>query len=225
MLEAIGAGSRRQIGNRDWSELWTESEELIQVKREIEELKATGLSHPEVVSAEGRLECESVRFWLSRDELTRMDRCNVVDGPDQGRWQEDDTELLEEPRLRPHATPQPHLHRSLRHLDVPEPRKQSSRPSVSSLCYLLCVSSSLGNCVAVLTPHSPDLSFPQSSSVKSSRLSSWLAGSSPARARRRCTRRKSLPLHSLLQRFPTRSSVPSHSSSSCVSSPPRVSTD
>lgn len=58
MLEAIGAGSRRQIGNREWSELWTESEELAAVKVEIEALKQAGLSHDEVVTAEGRLECE-----------------------------------------------------------------------------------------------------------------------------------------------------------------------
>lgn len=44
MLEAIGAGSRRMVGKTDWADLWLESEELVQVKREIEELKKEGLA-------------------------------------------------------------------------------------------------------------------------------------------------------------------------------------
>lgn len=47
MLEAIGAGSRRKIGKRDWADIFLESEELQVVKAEIEQLKKLGLSHEE----------------------------------------------------------------------------------------------------------------------------------------------------------------------------------
>jgi ATP-binding cassette, subfamily G (WHITE), member 2, SNQ2 len=39
MLEAIGAGSRPRVGDRDWADIWTESEELEEVKKEIIHLK------------------------------------------------------------------------------------------------------------------------------------------------------------------------------------------
>jgi hypothetical protein len=38
MLEAIGAGSKRRVGNKDWADRWLESEEFNQVKREIKEI-------------------------------------------------------------------------------------------------------------------------------------------------------------------------------------------
>ena len=41
MLDAIGAGQTRQIGDRDWGDIWRMSPELVQVKREIEEIKAS----------------------------------------------------------------------------------------------------------------------------------------------------------------------------------------
>jgi len=47
MLEAIGAGLTPRIGNRDWKDIWRESNEYQQVLREISDLKATGLSYPE----------------------------------------------------------------------------------------------------------------------------------------------------------------------------------
>ncbi|ORY59909.1 pleiotropic drug resistance ABC transporter [Leucosporidium creatinivorum] len=47
MLEAIGAGSRRMVGKTDWADLWLESPELVQVKEEIQALKAEGLAQPD----------------------------------------------------------------------------------------------------------------------------------------------------------------------------------
>ncbi|GAB1215708.1 hypothetical protein ATERTT37_004902 [Aspergillus terreus] len=41
MLDAIGAGQTRQIGERDWGEIWRTSPELEKVKKEIVELKAS----------------------------------------------------------------------------------------------------------------------------------------------------------------------------------------
>jgi ABC-type multidrug transport system permease subunit len=40
MLDAIGAGQTRRIGDRDWGEIWRTSPELEQVKREIVQIKA-----------------------------------------------------------------------------------------------------------------------------------------------------------------------------------------
>lgn len=40
MLEAIGAGSAPRIGKRDWADIWRDSEEFTNVKKEIEQLKA-----------------------------------------------------------------------------------------------------------------------------------------------------------------------------------------
>ncbi|KAL2789133.1 ABC-2 type transporter-domain-containing protein [Aspergillus keveii] len=40
MLDAIGAGQSRHLGNRDWVEFWRESPELAQAKREIVDIKA-----------------------------------------------------------------------------------------------------------------------------------------------------------------------------------------
>jgi ATP-binding cassette, subfamily G (WHITE), member 2, SNQ2 len=47
MLEAIGAGVSPRIGDRDWKDIWLESPEHDQVIREIAEIKASGLAHPE----------------------------------------------------------------------------------------------------------------------------------------------------------------------------------
>lgn len=47
MLEAIGAGSSKQIGNKDWADIWNDSDEFVAVKQRIQELKAEGLAMPE----------------------------------------------------------------------------------------------------------------------------------------------------------------------------------
>ncbi|SCV67921.1 BQ2448_42 [Microbotryum intermedium] len=46
MLEAIGAGSSRAVGRKDWVDLWLESEEFVQVKKEIAALKQQSLAMP-----------------------------------------------------------------------------------------------------------------------------------------------------------------------------------
>ncbi|GAA6042344.1 hypothetical protein JCM8097_003859 [Rhodosporidiobolus ruineniae] len=47
MLEAIGAGSSRQVGKKDWADRWNESHEFETVKHEIAQLKEEGLAIPE----------------------------------------------------------------------------------------------------------------------------------------------------------------------------------
>lgn len=42
MLEAIGAGSRPRMGDRDWADIWRDSPELAQVKEKIGQMKQAG---------------------------------------------------------------------------------------------------------------------------------------------------------------------------------------
>lgn len=42
MLEAIGAGSGKRIGPKDWADLWLESPQFAKVKEEIADLKRQG---------------------------------------------------------------------------------------------------------------------------------------------------------------------------------------
>ncbi|KZO94469.1 ABC-transporter [Calocera viscosa TUFC12733] len=46
MLEAIGAGTTRRIGSKDWGEIWLESSEYQLLRREIEDIKREALQHP-----------------------------------------------------------------------------------------------------------------------------------------------------------------------------------
>ena len=46
MLEAIGAGVTPRIGNRDWKDIWLESEECKRAREEIVNLKAQALAKP-----------------------------------------------------------------------------------------------------------------------------------------------------------------------------------
>jgi ATP-binding cassette, subfamily G (WHITE), member 2, SNQ2 len=51
MLDAIGAGMTARIGDKDWGDIWTDSEEFIQTKEKIvrlkaERTKATGATAP-----------------------------------------------------------------------------------------------------------------------------------------------------------------------------------
>lgn len=58
MLEAIGAGSSRRIGNKDWADIWNESEEFGQVKEEIRQLNEAARSKPEERLIGAETECK-----------------------------------------------------------------------------------------------------------------------------------------------------------------------
>ncbi|GAA5969283.1 hypothetical protein JCM8115_006749 [Rhodotorula mucilaginosa] len=79
-LEAIGAGSTRRVGDRDWADIWLDSEEFAQVKETIKQLNAEGLAMPEDTGGLGtsyatpfwtQLQVVSTRtflaFWRSPD--------------------------------------------------------------------------------------------------------------------------------------------------------------
>jgi len=55
MLEAIGAGSSPRMGERDWGDVWNDSEEFAQVKKDIARIKEqrSGVHHDEVVASTG----------------------------------------------------------------------------------------------------------------------------------------------------------------------------
>lgn len=55
MLEAIGAGSAPRMGERDWADVWNDSEEFTTVKKEIEAIKKarSGNHDEEVVQSKG----------------------------------------------------------------------------------------------------------------------------------------------------------------------------
>lgn len=45
MLDAIGAGSTHRIGDRDWADVWADSEEFAEVKRKIVQMKEERAAH------------------------------------------------------------------------------------------------------------------------------------------------------------------------------------
>ncbi len=45
MLDAVGAGLAPRIGDRDWKDIWLDSPEYKQMREELEQLKADGLTH------------------------------------------------------------------------------------------------------------------------------------------------------------------------------------
>lgn len=57
MLEAIGAGSSRQIGKTDWADLWLESPQFAAVKEEIQQIKNDALDVPDDLDPSLSKEC------------------------------------------------------------------------------------------------------------------------------------------------------------------------
>lgn len=47
MLEAIGAGVSPRIGDRDWKDIWAESDEYKRARQEIADFKAAALAKPQ----------------------------------------------------------------------------------------------------------------------------------------------------------------------------------
>jgi len=73
MLDVIGAGSRKRVGNEDWADKWNRSEERATVLREIEELNKEAIARNEEIPDNLRKEYStsfmfqlkvSVEIWL-----------------------------------------------------------------------------------------------------------------------------------------------------------------
>jgi ATP-binding cassette subfamily G (WHITE) protein 2 (SNQ2) len=60
MLEAIGAGVTARFGSRDWGDLWVESKEFAETKKEILRLREEGLKNNLTEQAERVAACESI---------------------------------------------------------------------------------------------------------------------------------------------------------------------
>ena len=71
MLEAIGAGSRHRVGNRDWADIWKDSPEFAQVKKTITRLKDER-SHAELDLNAGTGEYATPLLYQTKVVLKRM---------------------------------------------------------------------------------------------------------------------------------------------------------
>jgi len=71
MLEAIGAGSRHRVGNRDWADIWNDSPEFEQVKRTIIRIKEER-SHAPLDMEAGKGEYATPLMFQTKVVLKRM---------------------------------------------------------------------------------------------------------------------------------------------------------
>ena len=60
MLEAIGAGVTARIGSQDWGDMWMESTEFAETKKEIVRLREEGQKNNPTEEAERAAACESI---------------------------------------------------------------------------------------------------------------------------------------------------------------------
>ncbi|GAA5843719.1 hypothetical protein JCM11251_003474 [Rhodosporidiobolus azoricus] len=83
MLEAIGAGSGKAIGPKDWADIYLDSPEFARVKKEIEQLKQEGLALPE--SDDPSLKKEfATPFWTQCVIVTKRTFVSFYRSPDYG---------------------------------------------------------------------------------------------------------------------------------------------
>ncbi|GAA5991262.1 hypothetical protein JCM10908_003228 [Rhodotorula pacifica] len=82
MLEAIGAGSGRRIGDKDWADIWLESEEFAKVKETIKKLNEEGLAMPE--DSEGLSASYATPFWTQLKYVVRRTFLAFWRSPDYG---------------------------------------------------------------------------------------------------------------------------------------------
>ena len=69
MLEAIGAGSSKAVGKRDWADIWLESPQFAKVKEEIAELKRAG-TDSSLSEGKGHGDCKLETPFRLRDRKT-----------------------------------------------------------------------------------------------------------------------------------------------------------
>ena len=79
MLEAIGAGVTARIGSRDWGDLWVESKEFFETKKEIVRLREEGLKNNPTEQAENASRCEC--FLPLRHMYSFVDEHNPIISP------------------------------------------------------------------------------------------------------------------------------------------------
>lgn len=84
MLEAIGAGSRKRVGDKDWAERWVESPEFSQVKEEIQKLKAEALAKPDEASEGKGVTQYATPLWTQLQVVGERTFISFYRRPDYG---------------------------------------------------------------------------------------------------------------------------------------------
>lgn len=85
MLEAIGAGSSKQYGDKDWADIWLDSTEFAETKRTIEQLKQEGLAMPDDTDPSLKRTCASCAVFLFLSDCSHF--C-VATTDSLGFWQQ-----------------------------------------------------------------------------------------------------------------------------------------
>ncbi|GAA6001205.1 uncharacterized protein JCM10292_006956 [Rhodotorula paludigena] len=83
MLEAIGAGSSKQYGDKDWADIWLDSTEFAETKRTIEQLKQEGLAMPDDTDPSLK-RTYSLGFWQQLAIVTRRTLTSFYRSADYG---------------------------------------------------------------------------------------------------------------------------------------------
>ncbi|GAA5873664.1 hypothetical protein JCM8547_002670 [Rhodosporidiobolus lusitaniae] len=83
MLEAIGAGSGRAVGKKDWADIWSDSPEFETVKREIAQLNKEGLDMKDDTDASLAQEY-AVPFWTQLQHVSKRALVSFYRSPDYG---------------------------------------------------------------------------------------------------------------------------------------------
>lgn len=136
MLEAIGAGSAPRVGDRDWGDIWNDSEEFAAVKKTIVELKKdrSQTHDDEVVASTGEY-ATPLKFQVI--EVTKRMNMTFWRSPNYGTML---SILLA--NFRVHSILRPCCYRFLNGCDVLASRQFSTRSSKQNLCNLP------SNCIA-----------------------------------------------------------------------------
>lgn len=128
MLEAIGAGSRHKVGNRDWADIWNDSPEFAQVKKTIIRLKDER-SHAELDLNAGKGEYATPLLYQTKVVLKRM---NVTfwRNPNYGTSQ-----IRSKTNVRVHEIVRPCHHCAFYRSHFLSTWKHGARSAKSNLCH------------------------------------------------------------------------------------------
>lgn len=80
MLDAIGAGLQPMIGDRDWNDVWLDSEEYRRIRADIDAVKAAGLAKP--LSDDTKTSTYATSFWYQLGVVTKRNNVALWRSPD-----------------------------------------------------------------------------------------------------------------------------------------------
>jgi ATP-binding cassette, subfamily G (WHITE), member 2, SNQ2 len=86
MLDAVGAGTQKQLGgDKDWADRWADSEECAQMRRDIEEINRDALKHEEAHDPEADREY-SAGFIQQLKTVSERTLTAFYRNPDYGQF-------------------------------------------------------------------------------------------------------------------------------------------